>query len=154
MIIDRAGYRLNVGIILVNESLHVFWGRRQGHDTWQFPQGGVQEGESFLAALHREVREEILLEPEDYRILKSRGPYRYLFMEGRKKEGYDGQEQYYFQAELVCEDTIVRLSADCREFRAARWIPPATFDINWVAPMKRTVYQQVFQDFFDIIRRE
>ncbi len=65
MVIDRAGYRLNVGIILVNQSGRVFWGRRQGHDAWQFPQGGLVHGETSLQAMYRELREEIGLEKED-----------------------------------------------------------------------------------------
>ena len=69
MVIDRAGYRLNVGIILVNESGRVFWGKRQGHDAWQFPQGGLMTNESATAAMYRELEEEIGLCKVDVKIL-------------------------------------------------------------------------------------
>ena len=69
MVIDRAGYRLNVGIILVNESNRVFWGKRHGHDAWQFPQGGLGTGELSEEAMLRELREEIGLERQDIEIL-------------------------------------------------------------------------------------
>ncbi len=39
--IDAEGFRANVGIILVNDAGHVFWGRRVGQNAWQFPQGGI-----------------------------------------------------------------------------------------------------------------
>ena len=65
MVIDRAGYRLNVGIILVNESDRVFWGRRSGHDAWQFPQGGLATGESAIESMFRELHEEVGLEKKD-----------------------------------------------------------------------------------------
>src|SRR3990167_10382182 len=71
MLIDRVGYRLNVGIILVNDSNRVFWGKRYGHDAWQFPQGGLMHGEATLDALFRELFEEIGLSKEDVEILGS-----------------------------------------------------------------------------------
>ena len=46
--IDKDGYRPNVGIILCNGRSQVLWARRSRHDGWQFPQGGVERGESVL----------------------------------------------------------------------------------------------------------
>ena len=40
--IDRDGYRPNVGIIITNDSNQVFWGKRVRQHAWQFPQGGLQ----------------------------------------------------------------------------------------------------------------
>lgn len=37
--LDREGYRPNVGIILVNARNEVFWGKRVREHAWQFPQG-------------------------------------------------------------------------------------------------------------------
>ena len=68
MIVDRSGYRLNVGIILANASGRIFWGKRSGHDAWQFPQGGVAKGESIEHAMFRELHEEIGLDPRDVTI--------------------------------------------------------------------------------------
>ena len=56
--IDREGFRPNVGIVLVNDQNQVFWARRVGHDGWQFPQGGVSDGETPTAAMYRELQEE------------------------------------------------------------------------------------------------
>ena len=44
--IDRDGYRPNVGIILCNARNQVFWGKRIREHSWQFPQGGIKQGES------------------------------------------------------------------------------------------------------------
>ena len=44
--LDREGYRPNVGIILVNHKNEVFWGKRIREHSWQFPQGGIKYGES------------------------------------------------------------------------------------------------------------
>ena len=37
-VIDSEGYRPNVGIILCNEEGRLFWAKRIGQRSWQFPQ--------------------------------------------------------------------------------------------------------------------
>ncbi|MGH8379071.1 MAG: RNA pyrophosphohydrolase, partial [Gammaproteobacteria bacterium] len=69
--IDAEGFRANVGIILADGAGRVFWARRVGQSGWQFPQGGIQEGETPEAALFRELAEEIGLEPGHVEILGS-----------------------------------------------------------------------------------
>jgi putative (di)nucleoside polyphosphate hydrolase len=143
-------YRPNVAFILRNAAGEILVCERSDWaGCWQFPQGGVKAGESLTEALAREVEEELGLQPKEYRILTSRGPYRYLFAEGRKKSGFDGQEQHYFLAELVNPQADIRFD-DAQEFRAARWLAPEAYDLDWIAPMKREVYAQVFRDFFGI----
>jgi len=52
--------RTGVGIILLNNKNQVFVGKRKDNpgDKWQMPQGGVDSGEDFLAAMRRELNEE------------------------------------------------------------------------------------------------
>ena len=45
--IDSEGFRPNVGIILANDAGQVLWAKRIGHNAWQFPQGGIQYGETL-----------------------------------------------------------------------------------------------------------
>lgn len=143
-------YRPNVAIILRNAAGQILVCERSDwHGCWQFPQGGVKKGETHLEALHREVEEELGLFPKDYRILSSKGPYRYLFANGRKKNGYEGQEQQYYLAELANHDAVIRYDAS-DEFRAAKWIAPEGYNLGWIAPMKYAVYDQIFQDFFGL----
>jgi len=128
MVIDRAGYRLNVGIILLNESGRVFWGRRYGHDTWQFPQGGLLTNETALEAMYRELQEEIGLDPTDVELLgitkrwlKYRLPKQYL------RYGTEplviGQKQKWFLLRLKTSEQKLRLDlSDSPEFDSWRWI--------------------------------
>ena len=67
--IDKDGYRPNVGIILCNGGGQVLWARRSRHDGWQFPQGGVERGESVLDAVYRELHEEVGLLPEHVEVI-------------------------------------------------------------------------------------
>ena len=59
-VIDRDGFRPNVGIVVCNNEDQVLWGRRiNGRDSWQFPQGGMNRDESPEAAMYRELEEEV-----------------------------------------------------------------------------------------------
>ena len=54
--LDREGFRPNVGIILLNARNQVFWGKRLRTHSWQFPQGGIKYGESPEQAMLRELQ--------------------------------------------------------------------------------------------------
>ena len=57
--IDDDGYRPNVGIVICNRQGQVMWARRFGQHSWQFPQGGINPGESAEQAMYRELFEEV-----------------------------------------------------------------------------------------------
>ncbi|MBA2648336.1 MAG: RNA pyrophosphohydrolase [Legionella sp.] len=157
MVIDRAGYRLNVGIILVNESGRVFWGRRTGHDAWQFPQGGLASGETALEAMFRELHEEVGLLKEDVvvlgstkRWLKYRLPKQYL------RHGSEplviGQKQKWFLIKLLSSEQKVRLDlSDSPEFDSWRWIDFHT-PSEQVIYFKRQVYVQALKELEHLLR--
>lgn len=144
-------YRSNVaaimqnsnGEILVCERLHV-------PGAWQFPQGGIDEGETREQALARELWEEIGLVPDDYQVTGSRGPYRYEFGNGRTKKGYHGKEQHYFLCAFSAPDSRINVATAQPEFQAFLWIEPRHFRLHWLPEMKRQVYRSVFQDFFQV----
>lgn len=145
-------YRPNVALILRNRSGDVLLCERADWPgCWQFPQGGIQDGESADEAIIREVTEELGLHRSSYRILTRRGPYRYLFPYGIMKRGFHGQEQTYFLAELTDDSAAIDFGpAETAEFRAARWTAPAAIPLDLVPEMKREVYASVLSDFFGI----
>jgi len=149
--LDRDGYRPNVGIILVNGRNEVFWGKRVREHSWQFPQGGIKRGESPEQAMYRELHEEVGLKPEHVRIIaRTREWLRYEVPEQwvrREWRGhYRGQKQIWFLLRLVGRDTDVDLRAsDHPEFDAWRWhdywIP-----LDSVIEFKRKVYHQALDE--------
>jgi len=144
-------YRSNVGAILKRADGKILIGERSNvAGAWQFPQGGVKKSETFREALSRELKEELSLFPVHYRVVESKGPYRYLFPPGRTKEGFDGQEQTYFLLEFTGTNSHINVSTKEPEFVRSRWIEPREFQIDWVPKFKRDVYRQVFFDFFGI----
>ena len=149
--LDRDGYRPNVGIILVNSRNEVFWGKRIREHAWQFPQGGIKRGESPEQAMFRELNEEVGLMPEHVRIIaRTRDWLRYEVPEHwvrREWRGhYRGQKQIWFLLRMVGRDTDVRLRAsEHPEFDAWRWheywIP-----LDSVIEFKRDVYRMALEE--------
>lgn len=138
--IDDEGYRANVGIILSNCDGKVFWGKRIGQTSWQFPQGGMDEGETYLEAMYRELHEETGLLKEHVEVLgETQDWLRYRLpskMIRRSKNGKVciGQKQRWFLLKLVCDDTSVDLKAnDVPEFDDWKWV-------NYWLPAKNVVY--------------
>ena len=57
-LIDKNGYRANVGIVLMNRQKELFFAKRRYQSGWQFPQGGIHIGETPESAMYRELLEE------------------------------------------------------------------------------------------------
>ena len=53
--------RTGVGIILLNHENNVFVGKRIDNpkNSWQMPQGGVDQNENFLQAAKRELKKKL-----------------------------------------------------------------------------------------------
>lgn len=151
--LDLSLYRPNVGVVLFNAEGLVWLGRRAGAEgpfNWQFPQGGVDEGEDWDAAALRELYEETgarsvskLGETQDW-ITYDFPP------EARGKkiaQGWRGQKQKWLAFRFTGEDAEFDLTAvPPQEFDAWRW---ARLDeaLETVVPFKRDAYAQVVQAF-------
>lgn len=145
-------YRSNVAAILQRSDGRVLIARRSDFpESWQFPQGGIDPGETPQEALRREVSEEIALDPESYRIIAERGGYRYDYPSGKDRRGYAGQEQTYFLCSLEGNAvSAINPRHGCGEFTEVDWVSPSTFPFHLVPPMKQKVYRCVLQDFFPL----
>ena len=145
--LDKDGYRPNVGIILLNSRNEVFWGKRVKQHSWQFPQGGIKYGESPEQAMFRELGEEIGLSGDHVKLVgRTREWLRYdvpdQWIRRELRGNYRGQKQIWFLLRLVARDCDVRLRATAHpEFDAWRWhdywVP-----LDAVIEFKRQVYQQ------------
>jgi len=144
--LDREGFRPNVGIVLLNQKNQVFWGKRIRTHSWQFPQGGIDRGETPEQAMFRELHEEVGLQPEHVRVvartrdwLRYEVPDRYVRRDARGY--YKGQKQIWFLLQLVAYDWNLNLRATNHpEFDAWRWndywVP-----LDVVVEFKRGVYE-------------
>ena len=149
--LDREGFRPNVGIVLLNSRNQVFWGKRLRTHSWQFPQGGIKYGESPEQAMLRELHEEVGLRPDHVRILaRTRDWLRYEvpdhFIRKDARGHYRGQKQIWFLLSLLGRDSDLDLRAtDHPEFDAWRWneywVP-----LDLVIEFKRDVYQMALNE--------
>ena len=149
--LDRDGYRPNVGIVLINSRNEVFWGKRVREHAWQFPQGGIKRGETPEQAMYRELHEEVGLKPDHVRVIgRTREWLRYEVPEHwvrREWRGhYRGQKQIWFLLRLVGRDCHVDLRASGHpEFDAWRWneywVP-----LDLVIEFKRGVYEMALTE--------
>ena len=144
--LDRDGYRPNVGIIICNTQDKVFWGKRVREHSWQFPQGGIKYGESPEQAMYRELMEEVGLKPEHVQILgRTRDWLRYdvpdHWVKREWRGSYRGQKQIWYLLRMVGRDTDVSLRASSHpEFDAWRW-NDYWVDMDSVIEFKREVYK-------------
>ena len=149
--IDREGYRPNVGIILCNARNQVFWAKRVNQHAWQFPQGGIKPGESPEQAMYRELNEEVGLHPSHVRVLgRTREWLRYdvpsHWARRDCRSHYRGQKQIWFLLRLMGRDCDVCLRASGHpEFDAWRW-NEYWVAIESVVEFKRDVYRSALQE--------
>jgi putative (di)nucleoside polyphosphate hydrolase len=161
--LDREGYRPNVGIVLLNGSNEVFWGKRVGQHSWQFPQGGIQHGESPEEAMYRELHEEVGLLPHHVQIIgRTRDWLRYDVPEEflrrqtasrMQRASYRGQKQIWFLLRLTGQDSDIHLRAtEHPEFDAWRW-HPYWIELDTVVDFKREVYELALSELARYLTR-
>ncbi len=154
--IDRDGFRPNVGIILCNDENRLFWGRRVGQNAWQFPQGGINEKETPVQAMYRELEEEVGLQPHHVEILGSTSNWlRYRlpnhFVRKNTQPVCIGQKQRWFLLRVCCSETDFCLDQfDKPEFDNWRWVKYWQ-PIKDVIYFKRRVYQRALQELAPLI---
>lgn len=154
--IDSDGFRPNVGIIVVNGPGQVLWAKRVGQQAWQFPQGGIQRGESPEQALLRELHEELGLYREDVDILGvTSGWLRYRLPSQYVRRGRGrvciGQKQKWFALRLRGMESRVRFDTTTQpEFDGWRWVD-WWHPLTEVVDFKREVYRKALQELAPLI---
>lgn len=150
--IDSEGFRANVGIMLANGRGELLWARRiGGQDAWQFPQGGINEGETAEQALYRELDEEVGLQPGDVEMIGcTRGWLRYRLPDRMVRHDSKplciGQKQKWFLLKMLTDDNDVNVSqGDRPEFDHWRWVS-YWYPLGQVIPFKREVYRRAMKE--------
>ena len=150
--IDSEGFRANVGILLANGRGELLWARRVGQqDAWQFPQGGINRGESPEQALYRELEEEVGLKAGDVDVLGcTRGWLRYRLpqrlLRKESKPLCIGQKQKWFLLKMLVDDDAVKVDAgDKPEFDGWQWAS-YWYPLGQVISFKREVYRRALKE--------
>lgn len=156
--IDTSAYRPNVGVVLFHGDGRVWMGRRAGTPepyNWQFPQGGVDEGEELEAAAFRELREETGVRSASL-LGRTADWLTYDFpahhASSKVYKGWKGQKQIWFALRFEGADHEIDLEQHgVPEFDAWRWgaLDEAP---GLVVPFKRPIYETVQQTFAHFAR--
>ncbi|KAF7676603.1 RNA pyrophosphohydrolase [Astathelohania contejeani] len=124
----------------------VLVGKRSDFLQWQFPQGGVDNGESLEQALRREMKEELSIQSFDI-ITSNPDPLVYDFPKNYKDiNNYTGQEQYWFLCQLSDNNTPDLNNAIDKEFIEIKWVNPS-YILNEVVYFKKDVYRKGLEYF-------
>ena len=151
-LVDQDGYRSNVAMVISNGRGQVFWAKRMGQKAWQFPQGGIDQGETAEQALYRELYEEVGLEPDDVKIIQQTKRWlRYNIPEKMQRKHSKprciGQKQRWFFLQLICDEKKISFdTTDQPEFDAWEWVS-YWHPINQVVSFKQKVYRQALSEF-------
>ena len=165
-------YRSNVGIIIANDQKQVFWGRRRHGDRgWQFPQGGIQTGETLEVAMYRELREETGLYPHHVKIMGRTQDWLYYDVPKPLKkytssvssddhgirdaqarlQTYLGQKQIWFLLQFQGQNSDFVLDTDSTpEFDEWCW-QDYWATASLVIEFKREVYRQALSELSGIL---
>ena len=150
-------YRRGVGVMLLNSEGKVFVGARIDNtdEAWQMPQGGIDKGEKPWATAKRELEEETGIAPHLVeRIAECPERMKYDLpkeLQGKLWGGkWRGQDQDWFLARFLGEDSDVNIETEDPEFREWKWIEPAQLP-DLIVPFKRKLYESVLDEFLPFI---
>ena len=119
--------RRGVGIIVLNRENKVFVAKRIDNpkNFWQMPQGGIDEGEDYLTAAYRELKEETSINKVEL-IKEIEGSFTYelpdyllgIIWKGR----YKGQKQKWFLMRHLGDDQEINIKTKKPEFLEWKWV--------------------------------
>ena len=139
--------RSGVGIVVLNKDNKVFVAKRIDNpkNFWQMPQGGVNEGEDYLTAALRELKEEtsitnVELVSELDGFITYNLPDRLLGIIWKGK--YKGQKQKWFLMRYLGDDSEISVQTKKPEFLDWKWVDLKEIT-TLVVDFKLHVYKEV-----------
>ena len=154
--LNKLPMRQGVGIIVLNQNNKVFVGKRKDNpiDKWQMPQGGIDNNETPLKAMKRELEEEtsitkikVLKEIENYTEYELPPNLLGKIWKGK----FRGQKQKWFIVKFIGNESEINLKTKHPEFIEWKWI-----DYNLlpdvIVHFKKKVYEKLkieLKDFID-----
>ncbi|MGJ4745377.1 RNA pyrophosphohydrolase [Leptospira sp. SA-E8] len=143
-------YRKNVGMVVFNSKGEVLVGERLNFKgSWQFPQGGIDDGEDPNSAAQRELLEEVGIQDAEI-IYQYPSWINYDFPESlhlsSNLKKYRGQTQKWYLLYWNGKAEDCDLTAHEQEFERVRFIPFQEC-LSTVVSFKKDVYQKLVQEF-------
>ena len=148
---NNEGYRPNVAMVVINSMNKVLICRRKNTRTWQFPQGGIDNGEDIKKAMYRELSEEVGLSKDDVSLVgESEGTITYDIPKTIRSKvlggKFKGQEQKWFLLKLNKDNCEIKLDNETfPEFDKYEWV---SFwqPLNRIVDFKREAYREALSE--------
>ncbi len=150
------GYRASsVAVVCAHEGAVLVCQRNgwKGPSSWQFPQGGIEKGETPRQGLLRELHEETGLEAEEVSVvdwlpswISYRVPEKNRQKQKNGEEPLFGQQQAWFLLEIRPGCSVDLSRAAHSEFTDSKWIDPHQ-QASQVVGFKRETYQAALRHF-------
>ena len=141
--------RIGVGIVLLNSENNIFVGRRIDNpkNSWQMPQGGVDQNEIFLQAAKRELEEETGI--KSVKLIKELdGWFEYNLpknLMGKLWNGkFRGQKQKWFIMKFLGKNEEINVNTKNPEFLNWKWIKPSKLP-NIAVGFKVDLYKKLIE---------
>ena len=147
---NKLPLRIGVGIILLNDKNNIFVGKRIDNpkNSWQMPQGGVDENEDFLQAAKRELEEETGIKSAKL-IKELDGWFKYDLPEyllGKLWKGkYRGQKQKWFVMKFLGKSSEINVKTKNPEFFEWKWIELSKLP-NIAVHFKVDIYRKIKEE--------
>ena len=145
-------YRKNVGLIVLNQKDKLLLCRRKDQKTWQFPQGGIDSGESPQAAAFRELFEEVGIHKREVKVVKKSDywfdydlPEKYQKRSDTMRK-FKGQTQKWFMFKANTELNVSLCNDVKQEFVDYKWVS-FWYPLSHIVLFKKDVYQNVLNEF-------
>ena len=149
-------YRPCVGLMVLNHAGQVFVGNRvdQSIESWQMPQGGIDDGEEPWTTALRELKEEIgtsnvelLREHHDWLFYDLPPQLVGIAWEGK----FRGQKLRWFAVRFKGADADINVKTAHQEFSNWRWVDIGDL-LGLIVPFKRETYAKVIAAFSDLAK--
>lgn len=147
------GWRLSVGIVLINKKKKIFMGERvDNQGSWQMPQGGVNisKNERLEDAARRELFEETGIKNAEIILTSKHWNYYYLpeFLSKKLWGGkFIGQKQKWFLFNFNGQENEINLVISKKpEFSKWKWVNPE-IAMSEIVSFKKEVYNKVLKEF-------
>ena len=143
--------------MLLNDKNQVFVGRRIDNtdEAWQMPQGGIDDDEEPWSTALRELEEETGIAPHLVKRI-AECPERLKYDLPKELRGklwggkYVGQDQDWYLARFLGEDSDINIATKHPEFNDWKWIDAQHLP-DVIVPFKRDLYRRLIREFAEYL---